>query len=637
MGYAVNSSAVNSSADNNSAISDSAENTDDYLVQGIAPIQSVEGLNAALLGPLMEFVEDLHEFIQRSDNVQTAAQWSQSIHALIHNVFDISDVEQPVVEHIYQAMESWVESIQRVSYTQALSFSVVVDALKQKLQKSGGSQHFMVGKVNFCTLLPMRSIPFKVVAVLGLNDQDYPRSVTPNSLDLMRFKRRLGDRSRRDEDRYLFLEAILSARESLWLSYKSRDQKEDKPMTPSVVLAELLDYLQTGFEYENGVKPLESLFVQHPLQPFNETYFSKDTSLYSFNKDWLKVHDKNISEITSESPVLLNSDLNAEYESSDVLIEDFIQFYQNPAKDFLNKVLNINLSIWAEAQENDEPFDLDQLTIFQIKSKLLEKNIRHLSNRQSTGGLDTSGDSNKHVVGNTEFTAGQLAYGEIGEKQIQKIESAIGPILSQCEVDLVNPVIAPIEINVCIRTLFSEQQDVNEESMTQPIAILGWLSNIYNDQLINVIPSKLKAKHVVKLLIEHSLLCAMGHQFNAKLICQDLVLTIKPMARPDAREYIKTLLEYFILSRQQPLNLLPQTAWELKRPANAGGKEYNHAAHSYKAFNGVSGQFSVEGEREELHVIRCFGDLVEIPEQTLSIADALYDPWVELMEITSHD
>lgn len=606
-----------------------AVGTESQLIHGIAPIQSVEGLNAALLGPLIDFVQDLHGFIQSSEQLKSAAEWSQSVHALIHKMFDITELEQPVLEHIYQATESWVESIQRVSYTKKLSFSVVADALKQKLQQSSGSQHFMVGKVNFCTLLPMRSIPFKVVAVLGLNDQDYPRSVTPNSLDLMRFKRRLGDRSRRDEDRYLFLEAILSARDSLWLSYKSRDQKEDKPMTPSVVLAEFLDYLQAGFEYADGKQPLDYLFSQHPLQPFNEAYFSNQASLYSFNKDWLKVHKgvvvKHNETEPNEEP---NKSTKSAIELTDVSIEDFIQFYQNPSKDFLNKVLNINLSIWAEAQENDEPFELDQLTIFKIKSQLLEKGMRHFIDENNSVKQDASLAS--AVIDSEEFTAGQLAYGEIGHKQIKKIEMSIAPILTQCAADLINPIAQPLEINICIRSLFDNKE-------AEPVSILGWLSNIYNHQLVQVIPSKLAAKHVIKILLEHSLLCAMGHQFNAKLICQDTVLSIKPLARPEAIEYIKTLLEYYIESRQQPLALLPETAWQLKRPANQGGKDYNHSTNSLKVFNGVTGPYSREGEREDLHVIRCFDQLTEIPQQTLLMSEVLYGPWVELMEIATHD
>ena len=129
----------------------------------------------------------------------------------------------------------------------------------------------------------------------------------------------------------------------------------------------------------------------------------------------------------------------------------------------------------------------------------------------------------------------------------------------------------------------------------------------------------------------------MGYQFNTKLISKDIILNIKPLARPEVIEHTKTLLEYYIESRQKPLALLPETAWELKRPANKGGKEYNNSTNSLKAFNGISGPYSKEGEREALHVIRCFDQLTEIPEQTLLMSDVLYGRWIELMEIVTHD
>ncbi len=629
MGYAVNSS---------------------QLVSGISPIQNVEGLDASLLGPVIQFVEHLHDFIVLSDGFNNAKTWSEQLHLFIHKVFDISDSEQIVIEHIYQVLESWVQSTQSVSFDGPLSFSVVVEGIKQRLQRSGGSQHFMVGKVNFCTLLPMRSIPFKVVAVLGLNDQDYPRSVTPNSLDLMRFKRRIGDRSRRDEDRYLFLEAILSARESLWLSYKSRDQKEDKPMTPSVVLAELLDYLQEGFEYPDGKMPLDFLFVQHPLQPFNEQYYAKSSPLFSFNKDWLAAHNSNQTRAVpvneNESAPDHQNNLGVDYsgecssESSvEVLLEDLIQFYQSPSKYYLNKNLNISLSLWAESQENDEPFDLDSLDLFKLKERILEKNKRNIISNQKNIDQPVSGNTGLEDTTKVTVSSGQLAYGEIGDKQWQALQTSVAPLLAQCEMHMLNPISSPDEVNYVYRSLFS---DINTDTSIKhqanvPTAVLGWVSNVFDDKLVYAIPSNLKAKHVIKILIEHAALCVMGKRYSAKLICQNAILDIQPKSKADAIEWLKPLIESFIQAKQEAIALLPETAWELFRPAKKGGREYNNSKHAFDAFNGVSGNFGKAGEREDLHVIRCLGDLSEIPVETLAMAESIYAPWVDLMEITGNE
>ena len=91
--------------------------------------------------------------------------------------------------------------------------------MAEKLNENDTGMKFLVGKVSFCTLLPMRSIPFRVVCLLGMNDGDYPRRQTGNSLDLMQYHRQKGDRSRHDDDRYLFLEALLAAQDYFYISY----------------------------------------------------------------------------------------------------------------------------------------------------------------------------------------------------------------------------------------------------------------------------------------------------------------------------------------------------------------------------------------------------------------------------------
>src|SRR5690554_4764626 len=96
--------------------------------------------------------------------------------------------------------------------------------------------------------MPMRSIPFKAVCLLGMNDSDYPRRVTPLGFDLMQSKpSRLGDRSRREDDRYLFLEAVSSAQDYLYISYRGRSARDNAEQQPSVLVAELRDYLADGF------------------------------------------------------------------------------------------------------------------------------------------------------------------------------------------------------------------------------------------------------------------------------------------------------------------------------------------------------------------------------------------------------
>lgn len=79
----------------------------------------------------------------------------------------------------------------------------------------------------------MRSLPFKVICLLGLNDGDFPRNTKAAVFDLVAKHPAKGDRARRDDDRYLFLEALISAREILYLSYIGRDIRKDEELAPS--------------------------------------------------------------------------------------------------------------------------------------------------------------------------------------------------------------------------------------------------------------------------------------------------------------------------------------------------------------------------------------------------------------------
>nr|BFE91687.1 hypothetical protein GCM10020185_22230 [Pseudomonas brassicacearum subsp. brassicacearum] len=109
--------------------------------------------------------------------------------------------------------ETWLETCESVGLHDELPLTVVREAWLAGLDQGRLSQRFLAGAVNFCTLMPMRAIPFKLVCLLGMNDGDYPRAQPPLDFDLMGGDYRPGDRSRREDDRYLLLEALLSARE----------------------------------------------------------------------------------------------------------------------------------------------------------------------------------------------------------------------------------------------------------------------------------------------------------------------------------------------------------------------------------------------------------------------------------------
>jgi exodeoxyribonuclease V gamma subunit len=230
----------------------------------------------------------------------------------------------------------------------------------------------------------MRSIPFKIIAVLGLNDGEFPRQRQPLGFDLMaQTASQLGDRSRRGDDRYLFLEAIISARHALYLSYQGRNIKNNNETQPSLVLKELMDYLTNGYGWSfNETKASDintSQLYQVPMQPFSEDNYVDDqsSSKPSFDANWLKLAQN--KESTSKQSTLVVDD--EDITQTTLTIDELVRFYQHPSKVFAQKKLNLYLDNYDVQLDDVEPFSADYLESYLLKQALLKASL-HASNNE---------------------------------------------------------------------------------------------------------------------------------------------------------------------------------------------------------------------------------------------------------------
>jgi len=265
------------------AYSDQANLYHDKLV-----LPDVEGNDSLLLGKLCLIIEHLQYFNFQLAKARTPTQWHQFLLELLDNLFDLS--QEDSFTTIIQAIESLVEYTEQANFEHLIELGIVREFLDNHFSQPDPGRQFMIGQVTFCSMLPMRSIPFKVVAILGLNDGEFPRQRTPLAFDLMAMSSfQLGDRSRRGDDRYLFLEAIISARQNLYLSYQGRNIKNNKEKQPSIVLKELMDYLSQSFHWQILTGTQENL-RQLPMQPYSEKNYIGDYP--SFDSKWLFFSEK---------------------------------------------------------------------------------------------------------------------------------------------------------------------------------------------------------------------------------------------------------------------------------------------------------------------------------------------------------
>ncbi|TCS41119.1 exodeoxyribonuclease V subunit gamma [Reinekea marinisedimentorum] len=322
-------------------------------------LPDVEGANALLLGKLINILEQLEDARSTLNKARTPSGWQKYLTENIKLALISGESEfERSNQHILNAINDFTEFANRGGMAdEPIPLAVIRTVLENAFAspEQTGSQ-FMTGQITVCSLVPMRSIPFKVVALLGLNDGEFPRTRPPLGFDLMAHDTpRLGDRSRRGDDRYLFLEAILSARQALYLSYQGFDVRNNEQRPPSLVLEELFDYLKGSFNFsaQRDVKTI-------PLQPFSLKNYAPEQP--SFNRQWLKLLNAEAAQAEQTSLPAL-SDVKTDWQ-----LHEWVQFFTHPAKYFAQQRLGLFLQ-QSDAVELDdaEPFALSHLDRYRLQ------------------------------------------------------------------------------------------------------------------------------------------------------------------------------------------------------------------------------------------------------------------------------
>ncbi len=336
----------------------------------------VEGDNAIKLGNLIRLIEQLSQSSVYHRTERTAQQWQLWLTELFDNYFTPENDELIAAETIQEAIGKLAENTLQAGYGDKIPLEIVSYFLEHQFSQPEQGRQFMTGQITFCSMLPMRSIPFRIIGVLGMNDGEFPRQRPPYGFDLLaQSPRRKGDRSRRDEDRCLFLEALVSARDALYLSYQGNDAKNNTEKQPSLVLAELSHYLQKGYWHsskENEVM-LSGVLRKLPLQPFNEKNYQPPFS--SYDGKWLTLGQdaKQVSDTSTET--MLPDISNSLNEAID--IADLVTFFNNPPKGFARKRLGLYLDDDSGALAADsEPFTTNNLDRYKTQSHYISHELK---------------------------------------------------------------------------------------------------------------------------------------------------------------------------------------------------------------------------------------------------------------------
>lgn len=330
--------------------------------QEIVAFDESYGLSAERLGSLVKFIEILTAWQTLLQQAQTIDVWQGALTGLIEAIYQDDPESSESILALHHAITQISEQITATHFDQPIEIEILLRLFEQHLNEQRSHLNFMVGKVNFCTLLPMRAIPFKVVCLLGMNEGDFPRQEMKNSFDLMQYARQKGDRIKRDDDRYLFLEALLSAQQIFYLSYVGLSLTDTQVRLPSILASQLIDYLD-----QNLGDKQQAYIQRHPMTVFSPANFRQ--GYISYDKEWLnagRVRRKTspfLTCLSQESGELLN----------EVSLADLTNYLQAPLRFFFHRQLGVKFEQYERRQEESEIFQLDNLARYDFFDELLRQ------------------------------------------------------------------------------------------------------------------------------------------------------------------------------------------------------------------------------------------------------------------------
>lgn len=491
-------------------------------VDGVFPFTEIEGRGALPLGGLCRFIEIVEEGRRDFSRRHRLKEWSKLLLAYAELLFGRDDTADLLeLRRIIIELE---EPLGRFHH-RGVAFAVIREWFGQAADESRSSSGFLRGQLTFCSMLPMRSIPFRVVCLIGLNDGEFPRIDRRDPFDLIAAAARPGDRSARADDRYQFLEALLAARSNLYLSYIGQSVRTNAPIPPSVVVTEFLELLAENYGISDPV-------VRHPLHPFSDKYFSGTGGerLFSYSQNSCAV-----ARILRQPPQPVAPWWQGELETvvKRIDLAHLLAFYAGPQRFFLRHCLDIPLAGLPEVPEEREPFQPSPLARYQLAEELIRC---RLAERDCSDVLDRArGD-------------GTWPLGPSGDLALARLDRQLSPFLK----------------NLVDQDLGEASPDYAVDLQLGEYRLTGMLSGIHDNGILVLRNGNLRGQDLFAGWIRHLISSHLGLPARTRIVAKDK--RVGYSGQPGTEALI-ALLDHFAVGcrRPSPLLIEPAYAYMLER------------------------------------------------------------------------
>ena len=614
----------------------------------------VGGLDTRVVDGLLQWLRHIEWALNQLRQAHTPEQWVTLLQTLVAQFFKASsDAEVRLLERVMAPLETWLAECQLARLDAPLPLVVVREHWLGQLQQPAMHRRFFGGGVQFATLMPMRSIPFQVVCLLGMNDGDYPRSQTPRDFDLMGQAElwRAGDRSRREDDRYLFLEALLSARQRLYISWQGQRATDHQDQPPSVLVAQLMDYLNASWTLEAKAeaetetqtttvsasnpstphKRTRAAF-EAPLQPlhaFSPRYFQADSGWITYATDWQQAHSNDAAALAhSPSQVLATQALATASTArpapaatalpTEISLRQLARLLRQPVDVFVRERLRVQLDTPEEEAPEEEPFALDGLDTYLLSQTLARAHDpeRALQQLQGSGSLALAG-----------FGQAQVA---LLRQQREALWARLAPRLTDWPHDL------PAQSLDLSFTLAGGDIRLHAEWQPEPQL---WKTNAQRNAWlqVDVRPGSVlqgqrkadnqcpRAETLTEVWLQHLVACASGTPTTSAQVGLDGWVQFNPLSPDSAKAHLHQLVDAYVQAWQAPLPVARKTACAFLNAQRSQDPHPLLAARSK-----FEGEHMHSGEYPESTTLqRVFNSFDDLAPHLPEWAERLYGPMVD--------
>ncbi|GFG73177.1 RecBCD enzyme subunit RecC [Mycobacterium botniense] len=499
------------------------------------PLDDVGSDQVELAGRLAEFVERLHDTVENLSGTKTLTEWLETLSAGVERLTAAGDAWQQA-----QLRREFADvSAQAGSHASTLlRLSDVCSLLDTHLAGRPTRANFRTGTLTVCTMVPMRSVPHRVICLVGLDDGVFPRLATPDGDDVLAREPMTGERDIRSEDRQLLLDAICAATDTLVITYTGADEHTGHPRPPAVPLAELLDALDQTTE----TPVRQHILTRHPLQPFDRKNVTPGalTPDQPFTFDPAALTAARAAAGKRGSPKPFITDPLPARPADDITLADLLEFFTDPVKSFF-RALDYTLPGDVQVVKDAMPVELDPLEEWTVGDRILRDLVR---------GMDLN------TAAQLEWRRGTLPPAQLGWRKAGQILHAAAAVATAAQRYRQG---APAAHDVAV--------DLGGNRR-----LTGTVSPVFDRRLVAVTYSRLAPKHTLQAWISLVALTAGEPDRDWTAICvgrgrNDGVKVCAFGKPPDALRVLNDLVMLFDAGHREPLPLPLTTShtWAEKR------------------------------------------------------------------------